>query len=320
MQQTPKHTILPVDYPKYIWRESKDDKGYFIREAAGCEAISGLLNRFVDGEGNIYLGVSVSFKASVPTIDVFLSLIRSAWVTLRFSVPTVAAHKEHDSQGSPLITYRVANSHEDALQWARRTVRLRETSASLDGLRFELSKSPIPEVNKDQTFLYVVPRSQTSTDFLLCTSHVPFDGAGIKIVFSKFLETLSEYISSPSLATSQIFAWGTEGKNLLPAITEILAPGEDCKGPRYIQTLDTPLQTWKLASSIPVCRLHRGHAGTFVPTSMISVQRECGTNKCNFIPGLTLRASRCLSLEDSLKFCEVARSLGFTVNHLSKPF
>jgi hypothetical protein len=39
-----------------------------------------------------------------------------AWVTLRFSIPTVAAHTDQDSQGSLLITYRIARSHEDALQ------------------------------------------------------------------------------------------------------------------------------------------------------------------------------------------------------------
>jgi hypothetical protein len=60
----------PVDYSRYIWRESKNDKGYFIREAAGYEVLLDLSNLFAGGMGNIFLGVSMSFKASIPTIDV----------------------------------------------------------------------------------------------------------------------------------------------------------------------------------------------------------------------------------------------------------
>jgi hypothetical protein len=240
----------PVDYSRYVWRESKDEKGYFIREAGGGEAIEDIWNRFSHGEQNLFLGVNVSLRTPISSVHDFVDLVHKAWVALRFSVPTVAAHTEHDNQDNPLITYRVATGQDDASEWAKRTVRLKETSTSLDELRFELSQSPMPEPNKDQTFLYVVPRSATFVDFLLLTSHVPFDGAGVKIIFSKLLKILSEYISNPSLATSQSFAWGTEDKNLLPFVTEILAPGEDREGPRYTETLGGVMGD--LASAMPV--------------------------------------------------------------------
>lgn len=116
-----------------------------------------------------------------------------------------------------------------------------------------------------QTFLYGAPFSSTEFGFLMHSSHVPFDGAGTKIIMSKFLEHLSNYITDPQYVAKEIarFKWGTESDHLLPIASEALRkyeaaeldtsgnlispelPEELREGPQYNETLSEVMKGLK---------------------------------------------------------------------------
>ncbi|EIM79595.1 uncharacterized protein STEHIDRAFT_143167 [Stereum hirsutum FP-91666 SS1] len=283
----------PVDFSRYVWRTSPEDPMYYIREAAGGEVIEDVWNRFNHGEQTLFIGVDTTIDSS-PSSSKLLDACRNAWVALRFTIPTIAAHTEQDAVGNTLITYRVANDSAEASSWAERTVRLHETTDDLDEIRYKIGKIHIPDENGDQTFLYVVPRSNSSVSFLLHTAHTPFDGAGAKALFSRFFRLLSTELDNSLASSNKALAWGSEGAKLTPVASEILGPNEQREGEGYQKTLGNVMSD--LGSAMP---------------------RQYGFKKRNIGPGPTRRASTILTADESTKFREVARSLGFTVNHLA---
>lgn len=239
----------PVDFSRYVWRTSPEDPMYYIREAAGGEVIEDVWNRFNHGEQTLFIGVDTSIDSS-PSSSKLLDACRNAWVALRFTIPTIAAHTEQDAVGNTLITYRVANDSAEASSWAERTVRLHETTDDLDEIRYKIGKIHIPDENGDQTFLYVVPRSNSSVSFLLHTAHTPFDGAGAKALFSRFFRLLSTELDNSLASSNKALAWGSEGAKLTPVASEILGPNEQREGEGYQKTLGNVMSD--LGSAMPV--------------------------------------------------------------------
>lgn len=242
-------SIPIVDKSRYIWRSSLDDPAYHFREAWGTEAIHDIWNRYNHAEQNLFLGVNITL-ATPTAISEVLERARDAWVALRFSTPIIAAHTEHDKTDNTFITYRDAADAADAHAWARRTVRFHETPKDLDDLRFVVGQKPIPEENGDQTFIYFISHSDTSYGVLMHTSHVPFDGAGTKIIMNRFLNMLARYLADPSLAASEKFSWGMEAANLTPAARQVLGPNESPEGSEYSATLTAIMTDW--ATAMPV--------------------------------------------------------------------
>lgn len=241
--------IPSVDKTRYIWHSSPHDDTYYVREAWGSEVIEDIWNRYNHAEQNLFLGVNITLSKPVTTSEL-LERARDAWMAVRFSTPIIAAHTEQDKADNTLITYRLATDAADAQAWARRTIRFHEIHKDLDELRFEIGQKPTPEENGDQTFIYFVSRSDTSYGVLMHTSHVPFDGAGTKIIMNRFLNKLAQYIAEPSLTTTEKFAWGTEAVKLPPAAGQILGQNEAAEGSDYAATL-TAIMT-DLGAAMPV--------------------------------------------------------------------
>ncbi|KAL6304751.1 hypothetical protein BKA93DRAFT_261703 [Sparassis latifolia] len=282
----------PFDFGRYVWRASPDDASYWKREAGGGEYIEDVFHNINHGEQFLFLALKATLSKPVPTTEL-VARARDAWSAVRFSTPIIAVHSEHDAAGTSLITYRTAKDTTEVHDWAERTVRLVEGTPDLDELRFELGKKAIPETNGDQTFLYIVARSDTSYDFVFYTSHVPFDGAGIKIVLTLVLTKLALYLSDPALAQEK-FEWGTESKNLLPCISEVLGPTEERSGETYTRCLSNML----------------GDLGSAMP-------RQYGFKARNIGPGPTRRIPFTFSAEESKKLLDAAKARGFTFNHVA---
>jgi 15-O-acetyltransferase Tri3 len=240
--------IPPFDYSRFQWRQSPDDTNLYLREAFGGEVIEDFFSRFNHGEQTLYLGLHVTLHNAISPGD-FLSQAREAWKALRHQVPTVAAKIAYDAAGNTLLTYRQAASSQEITDWANRTARLSNEPQGLDQLRYELSKVQIPDENGTLTLLYILPgTSETSYSLLLHTSHVPFDGGGIKVLGNKLLALLAQYLADGG--KSPALHWGEEGKNLLPCVTEILGPDEDREGDKYTQTLTEVLGD--IGAALPV--------------------------------------------------------------------
>ncbi|KAF8515738.1 hypothetical protein JB92DRAFT_3142760 [Gautieria morchelliformis] len=284
--------IPPFDYSRFQWRQSPDDTNVFLREAFGGEVIEDFFSRFNHGEQTLYLGLHVTLHSAISPSN-FLSQAREAWKALRHQVPLVAVKIAYDAAGNTLMTYRQAASSQEVADWAHRTVRLSNEPQGLDQLRYELSKVQIPDEHGTLTLLYILPgSSETSYSLLLHTSHVPFDGGGIKVLGNKLLALLAARLTDGGAAPP--LHWGEEGKNLLPCVTEILGPDEDREGERYTQTLTEVLGD--IRAALP--RLH-------------------GFKVRSIGPGPTRRLGYTFSASDSDKILESARELGFTLNHIA---
>ncbi|KAF8581965.1 hypothetical protein K439DRAFT_1653936 [Ramaria rubella] len=282
----------PLDYTRFQWRPSPDDCRLYIREAAGGEAIEDVWNRFKNGEQTLFFGLDLRLQQGIHSQSL-LSHGRTAWAQLRFAVPTVAARTAYDTAGNTLITYRAAESESEVDAWAKRTLRLSEDTRGLDHVRYELGKVHIPEENGDQTFLYIVPGADEKTySLLLHTSHIPFDGAGSQILMNKFLIFLSHAIAGD--IESSTLNWGTEAKNLLPSVSEVLGPEELRDGEQFMNTLGSIM----------------GELGAAMPRQYGFKQRSIG-------PGPNSRLGYDFSAEESKKILNAARNLGFTINHVA---
>ncbi|TFK37515.1 hypothetical protein BDQ12DRAFT_684799 [Crucibulum laeve] len=216
------------DYSRYHW--SQDDKipRRYKREACGGELMEDIWNVMNHGEQNLFIGVYARLSDPNASFDLF-EKIRCAWKSLRWDVPTIACSTMHVQNGQrppkTFITYDVAYSIEEVDEWARQTVNLKDGFSNLDDLRYDVGQEPVPAEDLGlQTFLYVALFSATTFGVLLRTSHVPFDGAGTKILMSKLFGHLTHYITDPDYALTQNFTcnWGMEWKNLLPAKMEAL--------------------------------------------------------------------------------------------------
>ncbi|OCB90291.1 hypothetical protein A7U60_g2465 [Sanghuangporus baumii] len=252
-----------VDYSRYRWREDDNVPGRVKREIGGGELFEDVLNFNKYGEQNLFLGVYFQVSQLIDTSH-FIETARKAWISLRWDVPTVAAQMLHEPrEGSPapaaLLVYAPPADRAEAEAWAGQTVILKEGFEDLDTLRYEVVKGVMPE--KDlvpQSFLYAVPFSPSSFGLLLYTSHIPFDGAGVKVLMTRYLEHLSKYIVDPGYvdAEKNRHKWGSETQNLLPIASEILRrhepaefdangtlikpelPEEPREGPNFWETLN----------------------------------------------------------------------------------
>ncbi|KAF8970535.1 hypothetical protein BDZ97DRAFT_1694250 [Flammula alnicola] len=223
-----------IDFNRYVWRSDEKVPGRFYREAGGGEVIEDIWKLTKHGEQVLFLGVYATLSRPLPN-DELLQHIKSAWKSVRWEVPTIAASTSHIwHQGkapTTFITYDVGKSAEDVNAWAEETVKIfpEYQSKTLDDLRYDVGQEPIPVNDFDrQTFLYLVPYGPNKFGLLLHSAHTTFDGAGVKILMTKLLTHLSKYITDPGYAASQgaIMKWGTEGKRLLPIVTEILRKRE----------------------------------------------------------------------------------------------
>lgn len=212
----------------------------YVREAAGGEVIEDVWNQFNHGEQTLFLAVDTTFSAPLSKVDL-LETCRNAWIALRFDLPIIAAHTDHDESGNTLITYRLVEEYAHAYSWATTTLLLYESDETLDETRYRVGQIPLPNSRGEQTFLYVIPRREASVSFLLHTSHVPFDGAGIKVIFSRFLRFLSKDMDGSIASHNKLLPWGTEGANLTPVALEVLVPDEAREGEEYRRTLERVL-------------------------------------------------------------------------------
>ncbi|KAJ3520564.1 hypothetical protein NM688_g9144 [Phlebia brevispora] len=165
---------------------------------------------------------------------------------------------------------------------------------NLDDLRVEIGKRPIPSADGDQTFLYILPSSETNYGIVFFSSHVPFDGAGTKAIMNVYLEKLTQYIVDPSLAAKEVAAWGPEADKLLPFITEVLADSEPREGPAYQQTLKSVMDD--LSYTTPRLR---------------------GFKPRKFGPGISRRLGHKFTAEETKALLKAARNEQLTLNHVA---
>jgi len=240
-------SVDSVDWSKYAWKPSFGDSPCYQREAAGGELFSDFIQRTVAGQQIIFFGGNTTLRSPLSPTE-FVDRLRDAWITLRYTTPIIALRTEHDSTGNTLMTYRVESDTTKVKEWAARTVCIAKDVQDLDELRYNLSRKSLPDAFGDQTFVFVCHITDSQYGLLIHTSHVPFDGFGIRIVFNRLLSNLATFIGGASLADIK---WGSEVINLPPALPSVTT--EPLEGPEYIRTVSSVVEN--LRTAMPVSRM-----------------------------------------------------------------
>jgi hypothetical protein len=128
------------------------------------------------------------------------------------------------------LTY-TTTSPQEITQWVQRTFIIHPPShIDLDELRVNEGLKEVPSSDGDHTWMHLLPGETANgavSEFglLFHTHHSPFDGAGLKIVMTRYLTQLVKVLSDTS-GTSELLEWGNELGNLPPAAYSILNSNE----------------------------------------------------------------------------------------------
>jgi len=236
---------LSVDWSRFEWKSSVEDPAYYRRETGGAELTVVVVHRFF-GKAIIFRGGNITLRSPLP-LTVLVEHLRNAWIALRYTTPIIALHTEWDELDKPFMTYRAESDVTKVKEWAARTVRIAEGVRDLDELRLTLTHKPLPDELGDQTMLYVCPITDSQFGLVIHTSHTPFDGFGVRIIFNRLLTFLGAYIGGAPLDDMN---WGSEAVRLTPALFSVTT--EPREGPEYTRTLTTLLET--LRTDMPVSR------------------------------------------------------------------
>ncbi|TDL17807.1 hypothetical protein BD410DRAFT_831293 [Rickenella mellea] len=305
-------------YDRYKWRRDDTHPGRYKRQTYGGEIFADAHNSGRQGEMTLFIGVYATLSARLTSQELH-RVLRRAWISLRWDVPTIAAQTMHDENA--WISYDVAETRHEVEKWAEHTVLLREDVANLDELRYEVGQGIMPPDDLvPQTYLYLAPSSPTTFGVLMHTSHIPFDGSSLKILISRLFEHLAKYISDSHYEEIQNakMRWGHEHSNLLPATVDILRKGEpaqvDEDGRTIVnaiaeEPLDGPAYTETLAKIMRDLARYAPKKHTFKtfiepPYDPLTMEPK------------TRRATHTFTLEESNKIILTARAENLTVNHL----
>jgi hypothetical protein len=161
-----------------------------------------------------------------------IAAARAAWISIRFEIPVVATAIEVGEDDVPMLKYRVPDA-DQVKGWANRTLVVHHRPAlDLNRLREELGAQKIPSTEGDQTWMHLVVGSSNSTvpvsriGFIFHTHHAVTDGNGSKIIVNRYLTEFAARLVDAEKVSASDLPWGTEVKNLTPAIFNVLGSSE----------------------------------------------------------------------------------------------
>ena len=143
------------------------------------------------------------------------SLMRDAWVHMRFLHPSLAAYP--DSSGANLV-YNVPSSEEDLQEWTLQTFTVVSHMDCADDVIANIGPSALAK-------LYFVPRTN---EIVLHSAHWRTDGIGGFLLMGQFIDLIVNLASDRQSSTRTIqdafqsLAWGQEVKRLTPSVEEAI--------------------------------------------------------------------------------------------------
>ncbi|KAJ7887519.1 hypothetical protein B0H14DRAFT_2695120 [Mycena olivaceomarginata] len=226
--------LTKYDFEKFIWKPigtTTDESRYFARPLGGAELAQDLYNRFENGNQTMFFAAYLDL-ARPQSDSTLIAAARAAWISIRFEIPVVATAIEVGEDDVPMLKYRVPDA-DQVKGWANRTLVVHHRPAlDLNRLREELGAQKIPSTEGDQTWMHFVVGSSNSTvpvsriGFIFHTHHAVTDGNGSKIIVNRYLTEFAARLVDAEKVSASDLPWGTEVKNLTPAIFNVLGSSE----------------------------------------------------------------------------------------------
>lgn len=220
--------LVKFDQSISLWKELPSGEGVY-RTLVGGEVVQEAMNRYQKGLQTLFIGARMKAIAGQITKSQLIQAARTAWLWVRFHIPTIATTIDPDDEGTSKLIYKPTNES-GAAEWVDRTfIVSHQPRLDLEDLRLQLGKDKIPCEDGTQTWCYLVLSRDESDDsvstfgLLIRTHHSPFDGLGLKILLNHYLNHLAKSLGSAGVANNSLL-WGSEAANLPPAVFHILRP------------------------------------------------------------------------------------------------
>lgn len=215
------------------WCRDPRVPGRLIREADACGRVCDVMNLLRPGDDNIWVGIYVVLADPLTPVTL-IALLKKAWALVRWEVPTIGAITVHEPQpGHALpkscIAYDPVKGQDDLDAWLAESVQMHEGVNDLHELRYELGPTPTPaRIGDVQTILRVCPMAEGKFGLIFNSSHLAFDGGGVKSVLTRLLGHLTSMLRDPGYSNQLAhLQWGQEIDNLLPGHSDVLGDSED---------------------------------------------------------------------------------------------
>ncbi|KAK0491397.1 hypothetical protein IW261DRAFT_1556551 [Armillaria novae-zelandiae] len=229
--------LAKFDLEQFQWKRFHTDDGAEarIRLLAGGECTHDIMNRHIQGDQTLFFAVYVDLTSAHSRTKI-MGTCRDAWKWLRYYVPIIACTISVDDVDSGYLEYH-SPTPSGVEEWVARTFIVHDQQVlDLNELRTQVGQTRIPSAAGDQTWLHVVANVSVADDaitrvgFLFQSHHAPFDGPGIKLIFSRYLTQVASSLGSSMPCD---FAWGSEVHNLTPCVYSILSTLEPCPIPPH---------------------------------------------------------------------------------------
>ncbi|KAK0206911.1 hypothetical protein DFS33DRAFT_1317872 [Desarmillaria ectypa] len=219
--------LAKFDLEQFQWKCFHTDDGAEAcnRLLAGGERTHDIMNRHVQGDQTLFFAVYVDLESAFSRAKI-IDTCRNTWKWLRYHVPIIACTISVDDNDDGHLEYH-SPTPSGVDEWVARTFVVHDQQVlDLNELRTQVGQTRIPSAAGDQTWLHSVVHASnadgaiTRVGFLLQSHHAPFDGPGIKLVFSRYLTQVARSLSS---STPCDIVWGSEVHNLSPCVYNILS-------------------------------------------------------------------------------------------------
>lgn len=229
--------LAKFDLEQFQWKSFHTDDGAeaHIRLLAGGECTHDIMNRHVQGDQTLFFAVYVDLTSAYKRTKI-IDTCRDAWKWLRYYVPIIACTISVDDDDAGHLEYH-SPTPSGVEEWVARTFIVHDQQVlDLNELRTQVGQTRIPSAAGDQTWLHFVANASVADDaitrvgFLFQSHHAPFDGPGIKLVFSRYLTQVASSLGS---SVPCDFVWGSEVHNLTPCVYNILSALEPCPIPPH---------------------------------------------------------------------------------------
>ncbi len=205
--------LAKFDLEQFQWKCCRTDDGAeaHIRLLAGGERTHDIMNRHVQGDQTLFFAVYVDLASPYERAKI-VDICRDAWKWLRYHVPIIACTISVDDDDTGHLEYH-SPTPSGLEEWVARTFVVHDQQVlDLNELRTQVGQTRIPSGAGDQTWLHFAAHASVADDaitrvgFLFQSHHAPFDGPGIKLVFSRYLTQVGSSLGSSCPVTSYVAA------------------------------------------------------------------------------------------------------------------
>lgn len=244
---------------EYKWKQSNTDPALWQRRACGVEAVIAIEASKQQGHSGLFFSAKVQLWSDSHNLSNVTEAARCAWLKLRLKHPEIACFPGYDRQQKGLIQYRAPQDHQEANQWAEKTIIVKASHGTPLAIPDSLTTTRKDAVSGFYAVTVhitasveseSVPLGETELHFLFHANHLFFDGIGLRQLIGIFFNILAQTLSSDLPRGLKPLAWQNSAQNLSSAVIELMDPAQNVSGLAFEKSLRL-MMGYVLRNSVP---------------------------------------------------------------------